>query len=153
MNNTKMTRLGFLVACLFASTAGVAADNCSGHYVSVGVSGDSSEQSSRNSLAMFRAVSVNITDDKNSPLNMSVGDCVGTMITAVVQDGCEWALHEKRQGRRSLQLRMGDAGERGERHLEIREWYWKVRKRKMVRLVAANDGRGQGSRWNLGWQL
>src|SRR5579859_5934345 len=82
MNNTKLTSLGVLVAWLFASAAGVAADNCSGHYVSVGVSGDSSEVSSGNSLGMFRAVTVNITDDKNSSLNMSVGDCVGTMITA-----------------------------------------------------------------------
>jgi len=83
MNTTrKPACLGTLIACLVVPNLGIAADNCSGHYINVGQSAESTEQSSGNSLAMFRVISVNITDDKNSPLNLSVGDCVGTALTA-----------------------------------------------------------------------
>ena len=71
-----------IAACLMALGQVYAADNCGGHYVNVATSGDLAEQPGGNSLAMFRALSINITDDKNSPMNMSVGDCVGTAITA-----------------------------------------------------------------------
>jgi len=78
-----MLRDGCLIAgCMLLLGPVFAADNCSGYYVNVGLSGESAEQAGGNSLAMFRAVSINITDDKNHPLNMSVGDCVGTALTA-----------------------------------------------------------------------
>ena len=71
-----------LAACTFLSGPVFSADNCGGHYVNFGQSGDASEQPGGNTLAMFRATSINITDDKKSPMNLSVGDCVGTAITA-----------------------------------------------------------------------
>ena len=72
----------FIGACLLLAVPVFAADDCSGHYVNVALSGDSAEQAGGSSLAMFRSISINITDDKNSPLNMSVGDCMGTALTA-----------------------------------------------------------------------
>jgi hypothetical protein len=136
MSTIKLTCLGSIVACLAASTVGLAADNCSGHYVSVGVSGDSSEQSSGNSLATFRAVTVNITDDKNSPLNMSVGDCVGTVITA--------ATRTDASGRCTRKDKDGD--------LYSYEWAMPAGAEKGTWKFVSGTGKYSNAKWTGWWQ-
>lgn len=57
-----------------------AADNCSGHYINVGQSADVTDLGNGNSLIVFKNVSVNVTDDRTSPIYMTSGDCVGTAL-------------------------------------------------------------------------
>jgi hypothetical protein len=73
--------LSAAASCVIPSLS-LAADNCSGTYVNVGQSAETTELASGNTLVLFKATTINITDDHDSPLNLSVGDCVGTSLTA-----------------------------------------------------------------------
>jgi hypothetical protein len=78
--NAKLVRIGVATLSLLP-LGSEAADNCSGHYVNVGQSAEVTDLGNGNSLVVFKNTSVNITDDKTSPLYMTVGDCVGTALT------------------------------------------------------------------------
>lgn len=58
-----------------------AADDCSGHYINVPQSADVTDLGNGNSLVVFKNVSLNVADDKSSPLHMTAGTCVGTALT------------------------------------------------------------------------
>jgi hypothetical protein len=69
-------------ACLIVLNFGLAADDCSGHYVNVGQSAETTELANGTVVAVFKATTINITDDRSSPMNLSVGDCGGKALTA-----------------------------------------------------------------------
>lgn len=72
--------LSLSAACLCVPQT-FAADNCSGYWVSVGQSTEVIDLGNGNSLVVFRANNINISDDKASPIHMTAGDCAGTALT------------------------------------------------------------------------